>query len=60
MSDEKKIGGEIMSYVCCNISFTESSFLPNEEKLVLLREYQQGLKKKVKGAEEKNKDLELC
>lgn len=47
-----------MSYGCCSSSYSERSFLTKEEKIEILREYQQDLQKEVQGVEEKIKELE--
>jgi hypothetical protein len=48
-----------MGYSCCSSSYTSRSFLTKEEKIQLLREYHQDLKKEVQGVEEKIKELEV-
>jgi hypothetical protein len=49
----------MMGYGCCNSIFTGRNFLTKEEKIELLREYEQDLKKEVQGIEQKIKELEL-
>ncbi|WP_150121329.1 DUF5320 domain-containing protein [Candidatus Nitrosocosmicus hydrocola] len=48
-----------MGYSCCSSSYASRSFLTKEEKIQLLREYHQDLKKEVQGVEEKIKELEV-
>jgi len=48
-----------MGYNCCNSLFEESGFLTREEKIDLLREYEQDLKREVQSVEQKIKELEL-
>jgi len=47
-----------MGYGCCGSSYTRS-FLTKEEKIQLLKEYYQDLKKEVQGVEERIKELEV-
>jgi hypothetical protein len=53
------IGGEIMGYGCCGSGYTGRNFLTREEKIRLLREYHQDLKREVQGVEERIKELEV-
>jgi hypothetical protein len=48
-----------MGYSCCGLSYTSRNFLTKEEKIQLLREYHQDLKKEVQGVEDKIKELEI-
>lgn len=48
-----------MGYSCCGSSYVSRSFLTKEEKIQLLKEYHQDLKKEVQGVEEKIKELEI-
>ncbi|MBA2267737.1 MAG: hypothetical protein M3Q77_07590 [Thermoproteota archaeon] len=48
-----------MGYSCCGSSYTGRSFLTKEEKIQLLREYHQDLKREVQGVEERIKELEI-
>ena len=58
MSDGNGWGGEIMGYGCYGSSYTGRSFLTKEEKIQLLKEYHQDLKREVQGVEERIKKLE--
>ncbi|VFJ13389.1 DUF5320 domain-containing protein [Candidatus Nitrosocosmicus franklandus] len=49
----------MMSYSHCSSSYTLGSFLTREEKIQLLKEYHQDLKKELQGIEEKIKELEI-
>ena len=48
-----------MGYGCYGSSYTGRSFLTKEEKIQLLREYHQDLKREVQGVEERIKELEV-
>ena len=48
-----------MGYGCCRSGFTGRNFLTSEEKIQLLREYHQDLKREVQGVEERIKELEV-
>ena len=47
-----------MGYGCYRSSYTGRSFLTNEEKIQLLKEYHQDLKREVQGVEERIKELD--
>jgi hypothetical protein len=47
-----------MGYGCCGSGYTGRNFLTREEKIQLLREYHQDLKREVQGVEERIKELE--
>lgn len=48
-----------MGYGCCGSSYDGRNFLTREEKIQLLREYHQDLKREVQGVEERIKELEV-
>ena len=48
-----------MGYGYCGSSYTGRNFLTREEKIQLLREYHQDLKREVQGVEERIKELEV-
>ncbi|HKU82587.1 MAG TPA: hypothetical protein VJP58_00970 [Candidatus Nitrosocosmicus sp.] len=48
-----------MGYGCYGSSYTRRSFLTKEEKIQLLKEYHQDLKREVQGVEERIKELEV-
>ena len=48
-----------MGYGCCGSSYGGRNFLTREEKIQLLREYHQDLKREVQGVEERIKELEV-
>ncbi len=47
-----------MGYGCCGSSYAGRSFLTKEEKIQLLKEYHQSLKREVQGVEERIKELD--
>ncbi len=47
-----------MGYGCYGSSYTGRSFLTKEEKIQLLKEYHQSLKREVQGVEERLKELD--